>query len=112
MNLLRSLFFSFSFPRTFFLRFLVSFFPRRPAPFLSPSVPARLWRYFGLNICANFVAKSFFETFASDGWMTSQMNCLRPSSGLFLNLRQRIVKSLMSAKKIQVYWTHYLSQNG
>eukprot|EP00928_Gymnodinium_smaydae_P033764 TRINITY_DN240_c1_g2_i1.p2 TRINITY_DN240_c1_g2~~TRINITY_DN240_c1_g2_i1.p2 ORF type:complete len:101 (-),score=15.98 TRINITY_DN240_c1_g2_i1:118-420(-) len=37
----------FSFPRAFFMRFFVSFLPRRPAPAFFSSKPARFKRYFG-----------------------------------------------------------------
>merc|ERR1719265_1788386 len=48
-----------------------------------------------LYIWASFVARSFFDTPASPGWMTSHTNCFLPSKGFCLNLRVRMVKSDM-----------------
>ena len=44
----------------------------------------------------SFSAKSFLETLAMPGWITSKTNCLRPSKGLFWNLRVRTVNSDMA----------------
>ena len=41
--------FFFSFPRAFFIRFLVSFLARRPGPVFSPPKPVRFKRYLGSN---------------------------------------------------------------
>ena len=54
---------------------------------LSPQLSATLYMLF------SFSDKSFLETLAMPGWITSSTNCLRPSKGLFWNFRVRMVNS-------------------